>query len=63
MVGETAVISLCYSGISNYSSAYAGSHTKYVTFSYRQNALHPDQEFAKVGPEVVLLFTLRCGAA
>lgn len=61
MVGEAAVISLCCSGISNYSSACAGSHTKYVTFSFRQNALHPDQKFAKVGLEVVLLCTLRCG--
>lgn len=63
MVGETAVISLCCSGIGNYSSACAGSHTKYVTLSFRQNASHQDQNVAKVGLEVVLLFTLRCGAA
>lgn len=57
MVGETAVISLCCSGISNYSSACAGFHIKYVAFSFRQNALHLDQNFAKVGLEVVFLFT------
>lgn len=59
MVGETTVISVCCIGISNYGSACTGSHIKCISFSFRQNALHLDQKFAKVSLEVVFPFTFK----